>query len=83
MEVYRDRLDGDRFLPHRNRLGSFVLGDPKHGSEKHHAKHKVFVGTLEEAVHLVETRGFSLWMKGLKSKQLNLISPDEIHVIRG
>ena len=82
MQVLRHRDDGDIFHPHKNRAGQYVLGDPKHGSSKHHAPNKVIVATLEQAVQLVERQGFSFWMKGQKSKQTNLISADQIEIIR-
>lgn len=82
MQVFRIRDDGDTYLPYKNRAGRFILGDPKHGSEKHHSKNKVYADTLEEAVRLIEGHGHSLWMKGQRSKQTNLISPDEIRIIR-
>ncbi len=82
MQVFRIRDDGDTFLPHKNRQGKFVLGDPKHGPKKHHKDFKVYAGSIVEAVKLVEMQGFSLWMKGQKSKQVNLISPDEIQIVR-
>lgn len=39
----------------------YRLGDPAHGSDKHHAEHAVYVKTLDEAAELIN-RGFSLWM---------------------
>lgn len=82
MQVFRIRNDGEVYHPRTNRQGKYVLGDPKHGSEKHHASFKAYADTLEAAVRLVEERGFSLWMKGQKSKQVNLISPHEIQIAR-
>ena len=82
MRVYRVRDTGERYLPHLDRHGRLVLGNPKHGSEKHHAQNKVYCESLEAAAQLVENHGFSLWMKGQVSKQVNLISPGEIIIER-
>lgn len=60
--------------------GSYVLGDPKCGAEKHHADNAVFVATLEEAAALVE-KGFSLRM-GRPGKRGSLISPGSLRIIR-
>lgn len=82
MLVFRKRDTGETYLPHVNRNGHYVLGDPKNGKVMHHAKFKVFASTLEEAVALVESRGFYLWMKGQTTNQTNLISPGEIEIVR-
>lgn len=31
----------------------FVLGDPKHGNQKHHAKNKVLMGDEQEMIDLI------------------------------
>ncbi|MBB1490974.1 MULTISPECIES: hypothetical protein [unclassified Paracoccus (in: a-proteobacteria)] len=82
MQVFRKRPDGEIYLPHPDRAGRYVLGNPQYGNEKHHAKNKVLADTLEEAVRLVEQHGFSLRMKGQATKQTNLISPREIQIVR-
>lgn len=82
MQVFRIDDAGDTYLPHRNRAGRFVLGDPRLGSERHHAKNRVYADTLEEVVRLIEGHGHSLWMKGHASKQTNLISPGNIQIVR-
>jgi predicted fused transcriptional regulator/phosphomethylpyrimidine kinase len=59
----------------------YCLGDPKFGSEKHHAKNAVFVMSLDEAAELVSA-GFSLRMVG-KGKRASLVSPKGLRVVRG
>ena len=81
MLVYRVREDtGEIYHPAVRRDGRFQLADPQFGSKKHHRKHAVFADTIGEVMALVRERGFSLWMKGEKTKQRNLISPDQIIV---
>jgi hypothetical protein len=57
----------------------YKLGDPKWGSQKHHADKAAYAKTLEEAAALVE-EGFSLWM-GAKGKRASLISPGSLKIV--
>lgn len=59
----------------------YRLGDPAHGNAKHHAKHTVYVKTLDRAAELIE-KGFSLWM-GAKGKRASLISPQSLRIVLG
>jgi hypothetical protein len=59
----------------------YCLGDPKFGSEKHHAKNAIYVKSLDEAAELVSA-GFSLRMIG-KGKRASLVSPNGLHIVRG
>ncbi|WP_372802743.1 hypothetical protein [Paracoccus seriniphilus] len=59
----------------------YQLGDPAHGSAKHHAKYAVYAETLDEAAALVE-KGFSLRM-GAKGKSPSLIAPKSLRIVRG
>lgn len=47
--------------PWRQRDGSFVLGDPKHGAERHHDENAVKVKSYSEALELVRM-GFAIRM---------------------
>jgi len=58
----------------------YRLGDPAHGSDKHHAEHAVYVKTLDEAAELIN-RGFSLWMSA-RGKRASLIAPQSLRVVR-
>ena len=58
--------------------GLFELGDPTVGNESHHKKNAIFTETLDAALHLVRSHGFSLRMRGNLTKQRNLISASEI-----
>ena len=58
----------------------YQLADPRHGSEKHHAKHAVHVKTLDEAADLI-ARGFSIWMSR-PGKRASLISPGSLKITR-
>lgn len=58
-----------------------MLADPKHGKEKHHAKHAIYVPSLEEAADLIENRGFSIWMIQDR-KRASLICPTSLRVSR-
>ncbi len=85
--VFRNRLHDDGNLagqteryeisPHPD-TGLFELGDPKVGKEAHHKKNAIFTETLDAALHLVRSYGFSIRMRGDLTKQRNLISADEI-----
>lgn len=58
----------------------YVLGDPRFGKEKHHAKNAVFVRMLDEVAVLVE-QGFSLRMKA-PGKRESLVSPGMLRIVR-
>lgn len=58
----------------------YVMGDPRFGKEKHHAKNAVFVRTLDEVAVLVG-QGFSLRMKA-RGKRESLVSPGMLRIIR-
>ena len=72
--------DGVAEHPWKNEQGFYVLGDPAHGAQKHHAKFEVKVRTLEEVVALIG-RGFSLRM-ARNGKRASLISPDSLVIAR-
>lgn len=61
MRIYRLHLN-KKWPAHINRDGMYVLGDPVHGSQKHHARNKVFVATEEEAISKIR-KGHSIWVK--------------------
>jgi len=48
--------------PIRDKNGYLVLGDPKCGNEKHHAKNKVKTKDEEEAIDLVKHHNHSIWV---------------------
>ncbi len=85
--IYRNRLhdEGDHagkveryeLSPHPE-SGLFELGDPKVGKEAHHKKNAIFTATEATALHLVRRYGFSIRMRGDRTKQRNLISADEV-----
>ena len=59
----------------------YRLGDPAHGTHKHHAEYSVHVRTLDEAAELLG-KGYSLWM-GAKGKRASLIAPKSLRVVTG
>jgi hypothetical protein len=67
--------------PWRNRDGFFVLGDPKHGAQRHHDKFAVKVETLDEVSNLIR-RGFSLRMTDGETPAA-LITPESLTVDTG
>ena len=71
----------ERYFPDRDERGFYELGDPKRGQEKHHKANAIFVDTIEMALHLVRTYGFSLRMRGDLTNQRNLISADKIECL--
>lgn len=59
MRVYRlDPKSGRKQYP-KQQQGYFVLGDPKHGNQKHHAKNQVLVRTEKEMIDLI-MKGYSV-----------------------
>jgi hypothetical protein len=71
----------EHFLPDADERGMYELGDPVRGTEKHHKKNAIFVETIDMALHLVRTYGFSIRMRGNLTKQRNLISADQIECL--
>jgi hypothetical protein len=61
--------------------GWYVLGDPAHGSQKHHERFAVRVRTLEEVLDHVK-RGFSVRMCDGVTRPY-LISPKSLKIIVG
>lgn len=62
MRVYRlDPKSGIKQYP-ALQDGCFVLGDPKHGRQKHHAKNKVLVRDEKEMIELI-AQGYSIRVK--------------------
>lgn len=68
---------GGAEVPALSRRG-YELACPRHGAERHHARHAVFVRTLDEAASLVE-RGYSIRM-GRPGLRPSLISPGKLRV---
>ncbi len=59
MRVYRlDTKTGSKQFPVRQD-GFYVLADPRHGNQKHHAKNQVLVRTESEMIELLR-KGFSV-----------------------
>ena len=78
------RLDDGRlehYFPEEDANGMYELGDPKRGSEQHHKKNAIFVGSIEMAWHLVREHGFSIRMTGNVTGQRNLISAQQIECL--
>lgn len=63
----------------RGNLGMFVLGDPAHGSQKHHKENAVMVASYSEALELVR-KGFSIRMSDGRSAA-NLVSPGSLEFV--
>ena len=59
--------------------GCYVLANPKHGAEKHHAINKVYAKSLEDAAALIEA-GYSIRMGG-PGKVPSLICPRSLRII--
>lgn len=68
---------GELFLPHRQRDGKFRVADPRHGEDKKKAEYQIAVET-EWELEAYARRRFHVRMRGVRSKQVNLISPPEI-----
>jgi hypothetical protein len=71
----------EHYFPDADERGFHELGDPKRGPEKHHKPNAIFVESIEMALHLVRTYGFSLRMRGNLTNQRNLISADKIECL--
>ncbi|WP_298466673.1 hypothetical protein [uncultured Erythrobacter sp.] len=84
LKRHRNLEDGrvEIYTPAPDASNLLELGDPKRGSEMHHKKNAVFVGTLEMASYLIREYGFSLRMKGDLTGQRNLISAHEIEGVK-
>lgn len=67
----------ERFVPHRNRDGQFLVADPALGKVKHHAIHQIPLATEEDLVAYIR-RGYLCRMRGEDTGQVNLIAPSEI-----
>lgn len=63
----------------RDNMGTFVLGDPAHGNQKHHKENAVFADSYCEALELVR-RGLSIRMSDGRSAA-SLVSPGSIQFI--
>ena len=74
-----DPRPGGTEAPQLTRRGH-ELASPHHGAEKHHAKHAVFVRTLDEAAALI-AEGYSLRM-GRPGVRSSLISPEKLRISR-
>ena len=62
MRIYRLLPDGRKMPPAKD--GSvYVLGDPRHGSEKHHARNAVRVSDIDEVIRLIRDEGHSIRIK--------------------
>lgn len=70
-------VTGELFLPHRHRDGKFRVADPRHGEDKKKAEYQIAVAT-EEELEAYRRRRFHVRMRGVRNKQVNLISPQEI-----
>jgi hypothetical protein len=68
----------EHYFPDPDDRGLFELGDPSIGPEKHHKKNAIFTESIETALHLVRTYGFSIRMRGDLMRQRNLIRHEEI-----
>ncbi|MFB6448175.1 hypothetical protein [Bradyrhizobium tunisiense] len=72
----RTAPDGERYVAHLFKDGSYRMADPALGRNKHHAENQLAV-TLEEISGYLR-RGYLLRMRGELSKQVNLISAAQI-----
>lgn len=68
MRIYRF-VNGKKWPAHIDREGRYVLGDPKHGSLKHHKINKVYAASEDEAISYVR-QGHSIWVKSATSPVL-------------
>lgn len=67
---------GEIERPWQDKHGNYVLGDPKHGSARHHRSNAVFTANYDEAVQLVRD-GFSIRMAA-KGTPASLIAPGSL-----
>jgi len=59
MRVYRlDPKSGRKQYP-KQQQGYFVVGDPKRGNQKHHARNQILVRTEQEMIDLI-VKGYSV-----------------------
>ena len=68
---------GELFLPYVNKDGNYVLADKKKGTARNLSINKVLTSSREEALRLVRN-GLHIRMKGIKTGQINIISPNSI-----
>lgn len=78
--IERFRKTGERYVPHRFPDGCFRVADPALGEAKKLAQNQIAVRTEDELLTLIRRR-FHVRMRGEKTRQVNLIRPEEI-VIR-
>ena len=71
----------EHYFPDADERGFYELGDPKIGPEKHHKKNAIFTESIEAALHLVRTYGFSIRMRGNLTNQRNLIGAADIECL--
>ena len=69
MRVYRLCASGDRQVPIADKDGFYILGSPKHGHEKHHAKNKIRIRDEDEMIALLQL-GYSIRVKTPTSPSL-------------
>lgn len=65
--------------PWRQRDRMFVLGDPAHGSQRHHKENAIFVSSYLEALELVR-KGFAIRMSDGRSAP-SLVAPSSLEFI--
>jgi hypothetical protein len=66
--------------PFRNPSGAFKMADPSFGKKRHHAKHAIFVKSLNDVADHLDS-GYSLWMKQ-PGKRETLICAASLRVIQ-
>lgn len=66
--------------PWKNKNGYYELADPKLGKNFHHKENAIPVQTLEEAAHLIQTKGFAIRMYA-PGKPPSLICRDSLRII--
>lgn len=76
----RVRDNGEFYVMDRGASGSFELGDPRHGEEKHQARNVVLKTHLTDALQAISA-GFHPRMKGQETGQWNMISPAKVKII--
>jgi hypothetical protein len=76
--IERFRKNGERYVPHQFRDGSYRVADPALGNKKHHSANQIPIQEDEIIPYLA--KGFPLRMIGEQTGQSNLIAASEITI---
>lgn len=69
----------ERWEPVIDEAGRYELAD-RFAEKRHHAANKKFAASVEEAIALLATGRFCIWMRGLQSRTRALLKPESVIV---